>query len=98
MGIQTSRYYVFGIEYLRIPLEDIFDGDRIDMVDHDSVVELESGHSQIASIVTDDDIVSKIEPFIGMVKYLVQIPVVPEGCDSDTTSNFQISIPFDEGW
>lgn len=96
MGIQASRYNIFGVEDFRISPQNIFDGYGVDVVYQDSVAQFELGVRKIASVVSNDNLVSEVKPLSGMVEYLIQISIMTERVCTDTTSNLKIPISFNE--
>lgn len=96
MGIQASRYNIFGVEDFRMSSQNIFDGYGVDMVYQDSVAQFELRMSKITSVVPNNDLVSEVKPLSGMVEYLIQISIMAERIRTNTTTNFEIPVSFNE--
>jgi hypothetical protein len=96
MGTQDSRYDVFGVEDFWVSSQDIFDSYGVDVVYQNSIMYLELWMSKIASIITNDYLVSEIEPLSGMVEYLIQITIVTKCVSANATTDLQISIALNE--
>lgn len=98
MSVQASRYNIFGVEDFGVSFQDIFDSDWVDVVYQNSVSQFELWMSKIAAVISNDYVVSEIQPLARMIEYLIQVSIVSERVGSDSTSNLQILIPFDERW
>jgi hypothetical protein len=59
------------IERLISPVNDVVDRERIHVMDDRSSRDLEAGHSEIASFVSYDDMVTKVSPLSRSVELLI---------------------------
>lgn len=98
MGVETSRYNVFGVEDHWVASDDVLDRYGVYVVDKYSLMQIEPSTCQIAAVVSDNDLISEVQPLTRMVEYLIQISIMPERVRSDSTTNFEIPVTLDERW
>gem|GEM_PF-6761516 len=53
-----------------------------------------AGNSQIAPIISNDNVVSKTQPFAGMIKFLINPPLKTESSFADFSIQLQITESF----
>lgn len=98
MGIQASRYNVFGVEDFWVSSQDIFDSYWVDVMNQNSITQFEIWMRKIAAIVSNNDVVSEVEPLARMVEYLIQISIVTKCIGTNSTTDLEIPVTFNECW
>ena len=87
MGIQAGRYNIFGVEDFWVSFQDILDSDWVDVVYQNSIMKFEVRVSKIAAVISNDDLISELEPLARMVEQLIQISVVAKCIGTDSTTD-----------
>jgi len=68
--------------------------DWIKVMNQDSAIDFMAFHSEIAAVVSDNDLIPNFFPFTGAVKDLIQISVKSKGLLSDDTVKPEVGIAF----
>lgn len=98
MGVEASRYNVFGVEDHGVASDDILDRYGVYVVDEYTLSQLKPSTCQVAAVVSDNDLVSEVKPLTGMVEYLIQISIMSKCIGSNSTANFEIPVTLNERW
>lgn len=68
----------------------VTDGHWIHVMNIEPTVDLEAGHAQVTTLITNDDLVSNASPLSGRVELLVHVSVEAEGLVSNNSSEREI--------
>lgn len=75
MSFVTRGYQILWIEDRVCPVEEILEGDRIDVMDQESCTDRKVFDSEITTVVSDNYGISRLLPCLGSVELLV-VPTV----------------------
>jgi len=70
---------VLGVDYVVIEVNDVIESDRVHVMHEDGTVNMVTFDSEVASVVSDDHLVSYGSPFSAGVELLIEMPVIAEG-------------------
>ena len=83
-----------GIEYSWIAAFDINDVHRIHVMNVDSIVDIKTFDTKVASVITHDHMVTDITPFSGSIKGLVEVAIKPEGYITNLAVEREVFVSF----
>ena len=98
VSIAACADEIVGIEYETCSALNVFDGDRIDVMNRNSTVDLSILNSEIAAIVTNDDLLTNISPVEGLIECLVHVAIEAEGVSTDDSAESQIIVALVKSW
>ena len=75
MSFVTSGYQILWIEDRVSPVEEILEGDRVDVMDQQSFTDPKDFNTEIATVVSDNYGISRLLPCLGSVELLI-VPTV----------------------
>lgn len=90
VSIVTGCDKVFRVEQNLAPVSDVFCDNWIHVMNKNPAVNIETFHTEIAAVVTDNDTVTNRLPLLGTIKDLIQISVETECLLSDASVQPQI--------
>lgn len=79
MSFVTSSYQILWIEDCISPIEEILEGDRVDVMDQESFTDRKVFDSEITTVVSDNYGISRLLPCLGSVELLI-VPTVTTEC------------------
>lgn len=91
MSFVTSGYQILWIEDRICPVEEILEGDRIDVMDKESFTDREVFDSEITTVISDDYGISRLLPCLGSVELLVMPTIATECALTNPRLNGQVS-------
>jgi hypothetical protein len=75
-----------GIENTHVAFDYVGGRHRIQMVNRDSLMNIVTLNTEVATVVSNDDMIADVTPLLGHVELLVDVTIEPEGRLSNRTT------------
>jgi len=84
------------VEDTRVSTRNIGNRHWVHVMDGDSLMNFVTWHAQIAALVTDDDMVTKLTPFYRSIELLIHVPVEAKRRHSNCSMKSEILVAFSQ--
>lgn len=85
---------ILWVDHDFVPICDVFDGNGVDVMDEDLLMDFEALYAKITAIVSNDYVITDVFPLMRAVKRLVYVPIKTKRYSANVAFEFEVLIPL----